>query len=43
VLARVSAYKQALEAQVLAKVERLAAGEITAESVTRQRVAHSAK
>jgi 5-(carboxyamino)imidazole ribonucleotide mutase len=41
VLARVSAYKQALEAQVLAKVERLAAGEITAESVTRSRAAPS--
>jgi 5-(carboxyamino)imidazole ribonucleotide mutase len=41
VLARVSAYKQALEAQVLAKVERMAAGEITAESVTRSRAAPS--
>jgi 5-(carboxyamino)imidazole ribonucleotide mutase len=41
VLARVSAYKQALEAQVLAKVERLAAGEITAESVTCSRAAPS--
>lgn len=41
VLARVSAYKQALEAQVLAKVEHMAAGEITAESVTRGRAARS--
>ena len=41
VVARVSAYKQALEAQVLAKVERMATGEITAESVTRSRTAPS--
>jgi 5-(carboxyamino)imidazole ribonucleotide mutase len=37
ILARVSAYKQGLEAQVLAKVERMAAGEITAATVARER------
>jgi len=36
-LARVERFKQDLEAQVLGKVERMAAGEITAESVAKAR------
>jgi 5-(carboxyamino)imidazole ribonucleotide mutase len=36
-LARVTRFKQDLEAQVLAKVERMAAGEITAETVAAAR------
>jgi 5-(carboxyamino)imidazole ribonucleotide mutase len=37
ILARVSAFKQQLEAQVLTKVDRMAAGEISAETVARDR------
>jgi 5-(carboxyamino)imidazole ribonucleotide mutase len=37
ILARVSAFKQQLEAQVLTKVERMAAGEISAQTVARDR------
>jgi len=37
-LARVAQFKRDLEAQVLAKVERMAAGEITAETVAKGRV-----
>jgi 5-(carboxyamino)imidazole ribonucleotide mutase len=37
ILQRVSDYKRALEAQVLDKVARMAAGEITADSVARGR------
>ncbi|KAA6185384.1 5-(carboxyamino)imidazole ribonucleotide mutase [Thiohalocapsa marina] len=37
VLARISAFKQALEEQVMHKVERMAAGEITADTVARTR------
>jgi 5-(carboxyamino)imidazole ribonucleotide mutase len=39
ILERVAAFKHDLEAQVLDKVERMAAGEITAESVSRSRAA----